>query len=262
VNDERLGDGAAPDRGRPRPAVAVDGGTRACDEGVVTGRRSKLTIGIDEAGRGPAIGPRVLAGVALDTAAARALSRAGLADSKAFGAGEAACARRAELAAQVRARARFVAVEVVDVATVDARVLNGELNALERDVARRLLAGAPAADRVIADGHRLFAPMAAHVPGLQALDGAEARHAAVAAASVIAKDERDRAFAAIAARYHAEFGELRGGGYVNDATRAFLRAYATRYRRLPPEARRSWPHPYLDGLLDEAPPTGRQLALL
>lgn len=224
--------------------------------------RAKLTIGIDEAGRGPAIGPLVMAVVALDTGAARALSRAGLTDSKAFGAGEAACARRADLAAQVRARATFVAVEVVAVDVIDARVANGELNALEREVAVRLLTDAPRADRIIADGHRMFAPLVPHVPRLEARDGAEALHAAVAAASVIAKDLRDRAFAEICARYAPEFGVIRGGGYVNDATRAFLRAYATRYRCLPPEARRSWPHPYVADLVDTTPLPTRQLALL
>ncbi|MEZ4369037.1 MAG: hypothetical protein R2939_22560 [Kofleriaceae bacterium] len=217
---------------------------------------------MDEAGRGPAIGPMVLAVVVLDTAGARALSRAGLRDSKAFGAGDAARERRAELAALVRTRARYVAAREVSVADIDARVARGELNALEREVALDLLADAPACDRIIADGARLFAPMASQVPSLWAVDGAEARHAAVAAASVIAKDLRDRAFTAICARYRDEFGEIRGGGYVNDATRRFLRAYATRYRALPPEARRSWPHPYVADLVPSTPtPPPAQLPL-
>ena len=44
----------------------------------------------------------------------------------------------------------------------------------------------------------------------------------------------------IAARYDAEFGPIRGGGYVNAATADFLRRYHARYRRLPDETRRSW----------------------
>ena len=43
----------------------------------------RITLGIDEAGRGPAIGPMVVAAVALDTRAAQRLTRAGLRDSKA-----------------------------------------------------------------------------------------------------------------------------------------------------------------------------------
>ena len=49
---------------------------------------NRLTLGIDEAGRGPTIGPMVMAAVAIDSKAAAALTRKGLRDSKAFGAGD------------------------------------------------------------------------------------------------------------------------------------------------------------------------------
>jgi ribonuclease HII len=227
-------------------------------------RRVLLTLGIDEAGRGPAIGPLVMAAVSLTTKAASSLTRAGLTDSKAFGAGPDAHARRHELAAKVRELATFIASEVVAPAIIDERVARGELNQLEREVAIRLIdqAPAPAPDRMIADGARMFAPLCPRYPTLVALDRAEERHAAVAAASVIAKTLRDDLFAAICARYADEFGPIGGGGYVNDATRKFLRAFAERYRRLPDEARRSWPHPYVVDLLGDTRTPGPQLALL
>lgn len=226
-------------------------------------RRPLLTLGIDEAGRGPALGPLVLAAVSLSTRAASALTRAGLTDSKAFGAGADAHRRRLELAVRVRELASYVALEVVSPEQLDPRVERGELNLLEREVAERLIAGAPAVDRIFADGQRMFAPLTARFPTLVAMDRAEEHHAAVAAASVIAKTERDEQFAAMCERYHAEFGPITGGGYVNDGTRRFLRAYAERYRCLPPEARRSWPHPYVADVLD-APATAPmgQLSLL
>jgi ribonuclease HIII len=56
---------------------------------------SRLTLGIDEAGRGPSIGPMVMAAVALDTRAAAALTRAGLTDSKSYGAGSRSRSARA-----------------------------------------------------------------------------------------------------------------------------------------------------------------------
>jgi ribonuclease HII len=62
----------------------------------------------------------------------------------------------------------------------------------------------------------------------------------VAAASIVAKDQRDRLFGEIAARYSEEFGKIRGGGYINAATADFLRRYHERYHKLPPETRRSW----------------------
>ena len=207
--------------------------------GVGAAARGALTLGLDEAGRGPILGPMVVAAVALDAGAARALTRAGVCDSKQVS-GKDAIARRAALAALVRARAPYVAVCVVEADEIDARVELGELNLLERERAVVLIAGAPRCARIIADGARMFAPLREQYPQLRAFDRGEARHAAVAAASIVAKDERDRRFAAIAARYRAEFGELAGGGYLNPPTRAFLDEHQRRYGRLPAEARRTW----------------------
>ena len=227
-------------------------------------RRVLLTLGIDEAGRGPAIGPLVMAAVSLTTKAAAALTRAGLTDSKAFGAGPEAHLRRQELAVRVREVATFVASEVVEPQVIDERVARGELNQLEREVATRLIdqAPAPAPDRMIADGQRMFQPLCARYPTLMAMDRAEAKHASVAAASVIAKTLRDELYLKICARYSEEFGPIGGGGYVNDPTRRFLRAFAERYRRLPDEARRSWPHPYVVDLIGDTRTAGPQMSLL
>jgi ribonuclease HII len=191
----------------------------------------------------------VLAAVVLDTKAAARLSRRGLRDSKTFGAGDKGRQTRAELAAEVRELALFCTVEVVDVSEIDRRVTRGELNVLEREVARRMIARAPAVDRIVADGKRLFAQLQDEHDHLEALDRGESRHASVAAASVLAKHRRDCLFECIARRYHAQFGEVRGGGYGNAATREFLRAYAEEVGGLPPEARRSWPYPYLGDIL-------------
>jgi ribonuclease HII len=212
---------------------------------------SRVTLGVDEAGRGPALGPMVMAVVALDTRAARALTRAGLRDSKAYGAGAEARATRAGFAARIRACAVHVRLAVIEVDEIDRRVRHGELNVLEREVASRLIDDAPPRHRIVADGQRIFAALAARYPELEARDEGESHHAAVAAASVIAKVRRDELFAEIAARYVPEFGAIAGGGYANAATRRFLRAYAERYRELPGEARRSWPYPYLRDLLGE-----------
>lgn len=225
-------------------------------------RRVLLTLGIDEAGRGPAIGPLVMAAVSLTTKAAAALTRAGLTDSKAFGAGPDAHERRQELAVRVREVATFVASEVVPPSVIDERVARGELNVLEREIAIRLIDQAPEPDRMIADGQRMFAPLCARYPKLVAMDRAEERHASVAAASVIAKTLRDELFAQICARYSEEFGPIGGGGYVNDATRKFLRAYAERYKCLPDEARRSWPHPYVVDILGDVRTPRPQMSLL
>jgi ribonuclease HII len=202
---------------------------------------TRLVLGIDEAGRGPALGSMVMAAVALDPAAARRLRRAGVADSKSFGAGPEAHAKRLALYEIVRAHAAWIGIDVCDVEVVDAYVARGALNVLERERARTFIVAAPACRRIIADGRRLFGPLCAEFPHLEARDRAESYHVAVAAASICAKVRRDELFACIAARYAAEFGPVLGGGYVNAATRAFARAYVRRHGVLPPEARHSWP---------------------
>lgn len=212
---------------------------------------SRVTLGIDEAGRGPIIGPMVMAAVSLETRAAATLTRAGLRDSKSYGASEKARAMRGELAARIRRCALHVEVAVIDVSVIDRRVCLGELNVLEREVAEAFINNAPPRDRIVADGKTLFQPLAARVPNLEARNNGESVHAAVAAASVIAKHRRDEIFSRIATRYAEEFGLAAGGGYMNKPTRSFLRAYAKRYGRLPPEARRSWPHTYLADILGD-----------
>jgi len=198
------------------------------------------TLGIDEAGRGPVLGPLVVAAVVLRPARAAALTRRGVCDSKRLGAGPEARARRSELAADVRRLADWVGVEVHDHVEVDRYASQGRLNELEREAARRLIAGAPPVARIVADGVQVFGPLREELPHLRARDNGESAHVAVAAASIVAKDRRDVLFAEIAERYRAEFGELRGGGYVNAATAEFLRLHIRRHGCLPPETRRSW----------------------
>lgn len=183
----------------------------------------------------------VLAAVALDAAAGRVLRRAGVTDSKAFGAGPEAHAARAALEVVIRRHAAFVSIEVCDVEIVDAYVARGALNVLERERAAALIRRAPTCARIVADGRKLFGPLRAEFPTLAAYDRAEARHVAVAAASICAKVRRDELYACVTARYASDFGLVRGGGYVNDATRAFARAYVRRFGALPPEARHTWP---------------------
>lgn len=220
---------------------------------------SSVILGIDEAGRGPVLGPMVVAGVVLKPQAASALTRRGVVDSKSFGAGEEARRERAELALHIRRLAADVQVEVFDHEAVDSFAERGLLNELERRAARAIIDRCPAVKRIVADGAKVFGFLRFRYPHLEAHDFGEEHHVAVAAASIVAKDLRDHLFQAIALRYDSEFGPIRGGGYVNAATADFLRRYHARYRCLPEETRRSWawkvlgeleprPLPLFDGL--------------
>jgi ribonuclease HII len=218
---------------------------------------NRLTLGIDEAGRGPAVGPMVMAAVAIDSRAAASLSRKGLTDSKTYGAGEDAHALRSELATEIRGRALFVETLVVSHTEIDERVARNELNVLERELAVKLIDQAPRVDRIIADGKRMFAALCARYENFESRDRAEEHHASVAAASVIAKVLRDQLFDQIRKQYEGELGPIAGGGYANAATRRWLRAYVERHGKLPPETRLTWPHPYVADLIDVPRPTAQ-----
>ncbi len=210
----------------------------------------RLTLGIDEAGRGPILGPMVLAAVALRSRAAAALTRAGVADSKAF-VGPDAHEARSALVPIILDAAEHVDLRVVDVEAIDAACAERGLNRLEQRTAAHLIDHAPAVHRIVCDGARLFAPLAARYAHLEARDRGESVHVAVAAASIVAKVRRDEIFATIWARYAPRLGlpaAPRGGGYLNDATRAFLRALVADTGTLPPEGRRSWPWHFVPGM--------------
>jgi len=222
---------------------------------------NRLTLGIDEAGRGPAIGPMVMAAVALDSRSAASLRRMGLRDSKTFGAGEDAHEVRKRLAGEVHKRAVFVQTIEIEHFEIDRRVCRGELNCLEREIATKLIEAAPSCDKIIADGKRMFAALGLRFAQFISMDRAEEHHSAVAAASVVAKVLRDERFNRIKQRYEPELGPINGGGYANAATRKWVRAYVERYSRLPDEARLSWPYPFVQDLLGTARPMTSQIEM-
>lgn len=199
-----------------------------------------MILGIDEAGRGPVIGPLVLCGVWVRRRQLKTLVEIDVRDSKSFGSSSQARLRRRQLAGQIRSLAAHVCLLCVDAAEVDRRVRLGELNLLERELASAIIQSGPNAKRIIADGERLFGPLAETHPGLKAINKADQISPVVAAASIIAKDERDRRFDEIVCGLEEEFGPIKGGGYANPATAAFIKAYFDRNGTLPPQVRRSW----------------------
>lgn len=135
----------------------------------------KRVAGIDEAGRGPLAGPVVAAAVVLDP---RRIPP-GLDDSKRLSA-----TRRAALFEEITANAE-VAVGIATVEEIDRyNVLAATFLAMQRAVT----ALRPAPRLAIVDGNR--------APALpcptRAVVKADAKHAAVSAASIIAKETRDR----------------------------------------------------------------------
>mgnify|MGYP002338714696 CR=1 FL=1 len=153
--------------------------------------------GIDEAGRGPWAGPVCAAAVCLGPDARAAL--AGVTDSKAL-----TRKRRDTLLERVRAHAD-VGVGWASAAEVDHHnVLQASLLAMQRAVAA--LAESP--DHALVDGRQvpaLACPAHCLVKG-------DRRSLSVAAASIVAKVERDRHMAILDAR-HPGYGWARNAGY-------------------------------------------------
>ena len=216
-----------------------------------------MYLGVDEAGKGPALGPMIAAAVAADPAGLPA----DVDDSK-----RVAPARREEMAAALEADADVaVGVARVEPAEIDrpetdmntltvrgqARAVRAALDALpvgpdgpirvvadagdtsEERFARRL--GDFISDGGEAEPRADGAPPAGDVT---AAHGADEDDPVVGAASVVAKVVRDAAMADLDAAYPAH--DL-GSGYPSDpTTRAFLAAYVRDHGTLPDCARASW----------------------
>jgi len=195
--------------------------------------------GLDEAGRGPLLGPMFLAAVRFPSP--RSLSGLPLMDSKAYGSGPRARAMRRHLAERIMSLAEFRLVEI-SAARIDEYVLRrGGLNLLEQTAAAALLSSLAPAQAVAADGETLFGPLKDRFPLLYAANKADALFPAVSAASILAKNARDLWFEAFAALMTERFGlVISGGGYVNAGTDAFIEAFQRLTGHLPPHLRRSW----------------------
>ena len=174
---------------------------------------ARLVAGADEAGRGSLAGPLVAAGVLLDYAelrGSRAAALSALNDSK-----QLAPRERERLFRAVLASARKVAVEVVSPGEIDRSGLHrSNLRAL----AAALEALGPDAEVRLVDG---FCLGPAAPPHRAVVDG-DAKSAAIAAASVVAKVVRDRVMRRLDALY-PHFGFVSHVGYITPGHSAVVR---------------------------------------
>lgn len=160
------------------------------------GIAGKRIAGVDEAGRGPLAGPVTAAAVILDEA--RPID--GLADSKAL-----SPARRSELAELIRERAWAWCVATASVEEIDRlNILQATLLAMQRAVAGL----EPRAEVALVDGNQRPALDCV----VHTIVRGDARVAAIAAASILAKVARDRLMLDLDALY-PQYGFARHKGY-------------------------------------------------
>lgn len=202
---------------------------------------ARLEAGVDEAGRGPVIGPLVIACVVADEegiAALRALVR----DSKRM-----SRAAREGVCRIARSVAREVCIRAIPPSEIDWAVATLErgLNELEAMAVAELVNSlSNSVEVVYVDSpdplpSRYAALIERYLRrGVKVVSSnhAEDLYPLVAAASIVAKVERD----SIVEGLKAEYGDF-GSGYPSDPrTRAFLRRICERKGELPPIVRRSW----------------------
>ena len=168
------------------------------------GRR--LVAGVDEAGRGPLAGPVVVGAVILPPDC----RLKGLDDSKKLTPDQ-----REELYAVIKATAVAVSHAVIGVDDIDAINI---YQATVRGMYAAVAGLAPAPEAVLVDAVPLRALAVPH----QAIIGGDALSASIAAASIIAKVERDRLMCDFDAEYPG-YGFSRHKGYATPEHLAALR---------------------------------------
>lgn len=177
------------------------------------------TLGIDEAGRGAAVGPLVMYGVVSHLDIDAHLEEIGVDDSKKLTA-----EKRARLATVIKQHTYYT-YQLRDAKTVDEYVAQKRLNVLEREMATNIiakLAGIHHVDRIILDGTGIFEQISFHVKALNDIPRicearADQNYMSVAAASICAKDHRDTVVREIMGE-----GFKGGAGYPNAATEKWI----------------------------------------
>ena len=175
----------------------------------------RYVAGADEAGRGSLAGPLVVAGVLLDYSSlrgARVRALASLNDSK-----QVAPDERERLFEAVTASASAISIRVIPAGEIDRSGLHRSNLSGLRAVLVDLY---PPAEACLVDGFRL-GPAA---PPHRALVDGDARSAAIAAASIVAKVVRDRVMRRLDSLY-PRYGFVSHVGYITPAHGEAVRAF-------------------------------------
>lgn len=204
--------------------------------------KTTITVGVDEAGRGPVLGPLVMAALAFAPDAEQQLKWLGVKDSKLL-----SSSAREELFEKIHDLCHDFRIEVIEPDAIDLSLKeqNTNLNWLEADTAARLVSEL-APDVAIVDCpspnieaySRYFLakvePAVAKKLKLLMEHKADVNHLVVSAASVIAKVIRDRHLDHLKTELGIDFGS----GYMHDPkTVDFLQKYHEKYHYL---FRKNW----------------------
>ncbi|MCB5161659.1 ribonuclease HII [Marinomonas algarum] len=168
-----------------------------------------LVAGTDEAGRGPLAGEVVAAAVILDPQ--RPII--GLADSKKLSE-----KKREALFLEIQEKALCYAVASASIEEIDdINILHASMLAMARSIAKLCIAP----EHVLVDGNRIPPNLPCSA---EAVVKGDARHAAISAASILAKVTRDRDIVK-AAEHYPEYGFEKHKGYPTAQHLAAIRQH-------------------------------------
>lgn len=206
---------------------------------------SKQIAGVDDAGRGPIIGPLVIAGVLIAEHQGRDFSSIGVRDSKLL-----TPETRTQLAGKIRSLAAKVSLVQVEPKEIDEVVLHGKkfrkLNFLEAKLMAQVISelgpeeayvdASDVKEERFKETILEFLPAELKKIRIVSEHHADRTYPVVSAASIIAKVRRDE----VAASLRREYGDF-GSGYITDArTLDFLRDWRRTHDGYPPIVRLSW----------------------
>jgi ribonuclease HII len=195
-----------------------------------------MICGVDEAGRGPVIGPLVVAGVKIESD--EKIAHLNVRDSK-----KCTPKRRENLARELL---RLVEVEVKKVPAYEIDLLREvyTLNIIESKLFATIIeclhpdiAYVDSADVSEENFKRDILRELKFDVEIISKHGADDLYPVVSAASIVAKTQRDQEIEGI----KMDIGEEIGSGYPSDAvTIDFIKSWIDRYGELPPHTRKSW----------------------
>ena len=208
---------------------------------------SKIIVGVDEAGRGPVLGPLVMAALAFKEENIQKLEWLCVKDSKLL-----SSSAREELFEPIRELVHDFRIEVIEPDAIDLSLTEStsNLNWLEAETSARLVSELNP-DKIIIDcpspnihayknyfSSKLSSGVLSNAE-LLVEHKADLNHIVVAAASVIAKVIRDRQIDKLKSEINFDFGS----GYMSDPkTQQFLKDYHDKFPHL---FRKKW-QPYVD----------------
>ncbi len=195
-------------------------------------------LGIDEAGRGPVIGPLIVAGIVIPDDKIPVLERMGIKDSKKL-----TPTRRKVLSRKLKNMFECETVEITAQDIDNLRASDVNLNEIEK-IAMLKIINKLDYDCVIIDSvdikpERLKNEIQSIVGNIEIISEhkADDKYIQVAAASIVAKYERDSIIENLKKEYR-KIGEI-GSGYPSDPkTKRFLENFT--YEEMPKIVRKSW----------------------